>query len=199
MTVKVNSRNARMGFDNEEAVSYGWLMLLVFLILGAFSYFCVIALYNGVIEIANDDITAGLTSDQTKQAMAFNRELCMYMPVFMIIGAFVWAMVRGIGGSGATYQSFYTGWVIFFVCCITGFLMAFSGGMLIDRLYQSLDEAGYIQGAHISTDWADAQGATAFWFINLFYFMCYMIPVLGGAVFIQGIAKRTSGNQYIRG
>lgn len=182
----------------EDAVSYGWFMLLVFLILGAFSYFCIIALYNGVIAPANDDITEGLMSKQTKDALTFNRDLAMYLPVFMLIGAFVWAMVRGIGGSGATYQSFYTGYVIFVMCCIVGFLMAFAGGMLIDRLYITLDDQGYIQGDKIPESWGDIQGETMFWFINAFYFLCYMVPMLGGGVYIQGIAKRTSGSQYLR-
>jgi len=185
--------------SNDDAVAYGWFMLLVFLILGAFSYLCVITLYNGIITPANADIASGMTSEQTKNALFFNRDIAMYMPVFMLIGAFIWAMVRGIGGSGATYQSFYTGWVIFILCCIVGFLMSFAGGMLIDRLYTNLDDQGYIQGPKISTEWATAQGETMWWFINLFYFLCYMVPCLGGAVFFQGIAKRTSGSQYIRG
>lgn len=191
---------SRSGIDGsgEDAIAYGWFMLLVFLILGAFSYLCITALYNGILAPANADISAGMTSEQTKNALAFNRDIAMYMPVFMLLGAFVWAMVRGIGGSGATYQSFYTGWVIFILCCITGMLMAFAGGMLIDRLYGTLDDQGYIQGDKISAEWATAQGDTMWWFINLFYFLCYMVPCLGGAVFIQGIAKRTTGSQYMR-
>lgn len=185
---------------NEDAVAYGWFMLIVFLILGAMSYFCIVALYNGVIGgPANQEITDGTMSKQTKDALTFNRDLAMYLPVFMLVGAFIWAMVRGIGGSGATYQSFYTGWVVFVMCCMVGFLMAFCGGMLIDSLYSNLDEQGYIQGAKIPSSWGTIQGDTMFWFINAFYFLCYMVPMLGGGVFVQGIAKRTTGSQYIRG
>lgn len=184
---------------NEDAVSYGWFMLLVFLVLGAFSYLCVIALYNGVIGVANVNIGDGLTSEQTKNALSFNRDIAMYMPVFMLLGAFIWAMVRGIGGSGATYQSFYTGWVIFITCCMVAFLMSFAGGMLIDRLYSTLDEQGYTTGgAHMMAKWGTIQDNTIWWFMNLYYFLCYMVPCIGGAVFFQGIAKRTSGSQYIR-
>lgn len=183
---------------NDSGISYGWFMLLCFLVLGAFTYLCIVALYNGVIGVANTDITAGATSQQTKNAMSFNRDVAMYLPVVMIIGAFVWSAVRGIGGSGATYQSFYTGYVVLIICCITAFIMAFAGGMLIDRLYTNLDSLGYIQGSAIPADWGIVQGNTMWWFINLFYFLCYMVPFLGLAVFFQSIAKRTSGSQYIR-
>lgn len=183
----------------DDAIAYGWIMILIFLILGSFTYLCVIMLYNGVITQENIDISAGLTSEQTKQATSFNRDMAMYMPVFMLIGAFVWSMVRGIGGSGATYQSFYTGFVIFLLCCIVGFLMSYSGGMLIDRLYMNLDNIGYINNAtHMTAEWAAAQNNTIWTFINLYYFICYMVPVMGGAVYFQGIAKRTGGNVYIR-
>jgi hypothetical protein len=76
--------------------------------------------------------------------------------------------------------------------------MAFAGGMLIDRLYMTLDEEGYIHGDKLSAKWGNIQEDTMFWFINAFYFLCYMVPFLGGGVFVQSIAKRTSGSQYIR-
>lgn len=183
---------------NEDGVAYGWFMIGAFLILGALSYFCVMAIYNVVIEKENVEITAGTSSEATKNALAFNRDIGMYMPVFMIFGVFIWAMVRGIGGSGATFQTFYYGYIILFMACFVSFLMAFSGGMFIDKLYIALDARGYIGAPGLPADWAATQAANIYTFMNMYYGLCYIVPFIGLAVFFQSIAKRTSGSQYIR-
>jgi len=184
--------------SNDDAVAYGWYMIGAFLILGALSYFCTMAIYNVVIEKENVFIAANQTSLATKNALAFNRDMGMYMPVFMLIGVFIWAMVRGIGGSGATFQTFYFGYVILFLCCFISFLMSFAGGVFIDRLYITLDEQGYIGAAWMSADWVSAQNMV-FQFMNMYYGLCFIVPFIGLAMFFQSIAKRTSGSQYIRG
>ncbi len=184
---------------NEDAVSYGWFMIGAFLILGALSYFCTMAIYNVVIEKENVEITAGHSSEATKNALAFNRDMAMYMPVFMLIGVFIWAMVRGIGGSGATFQTFYFGYVILFLCCFISFVMAFAGGAFMDKLYTALDEREMIGEPGLSEVWANAQESHIFTIMNMFYGLCYIVPFIGLAVFFQSIAKRTSGSQYIRG
>ena len=128
-------------------------MILVFIFLGAITSIAIVTVENRVLDVANDDITAGTMSEQTANALEFNKQMGMYLPVLIIIGAFVWSMIRGIGGrgdfaGGATYQAFYTGWVILVLCCMTGFLMSFLGGMIIDQFYTALDNANMIQGTH---------------------------------------------------
>lgn len=184
---------------NDSGVSYGWFMILAFIILGAFSYFCVMAIYNVVIEKENEMISDGQSSQATRSALSFNRDLAMYMPVFMLVGVFIWAMVRGIGGSGATFQTFYFGYVILFLCCFVSFLMAFAGGIFIDNLYNALDERSLIGSPGLSAEWADVQVPHLYTMMNMFYGMCYIVPFIGLAVFFQAIARRTSGSQYIRG
>lgn len=183
---------------NEDAVAYGWFMIGAFLILGALSYFCIMAIYNVVIEKENTFIATNATSEATKDALAFNRDMGMYMPVFMLIGVFIWAMVRGIGGSGATFQTFYFGYVVLFLCCFISFIMAFAGGTFIDRFYSAMDEKGYIGAPGLDAKWATAQ-ESVFTFMNMYYGLCYIVPFIGLAMFFQSIAKRTSGSQYIRG
>lgn len=184
---------------NDDAVAYGWFMIGAFLILGAFSYFCIMAIYNVVIEKENTFIAANTTSQATKNALAFNRDMGMYMPVFMLVGVFVWAMVRGIGGSGATFQTFYFGYVILFLCCFIAFVMSFAGGLFIDRMYMAFDEKGYIGAPGLTANWAAAQVGNIYTIMNMYYGLCYITPFIGLAVFFQSIARRTSGSQYIRG
>lgn len=185
--------------DNEEAVSYGFLMIVIFLIFGAFIYGCVGALYNEIIGVANEQITEGTMSEQTRNAMEFNRNFCMGLPIVMLIGAFIWGIHRSIGGSGITYGAFHTGFVIMIACCIVGFIMAFLGGLLIDSLYTELDDQGYINGGeHINAKWGSIQESTSNFFINLYFFIAYIVPVLGAAVFFKSTVVETSGSQYLR-
>lgn len=183
---------------NDDAVAYGWFMIGAFLIFGAFTYFCTMAVYNVVIEKENTFIAANATSKSTKEALSFNRDMGLYLPVFMLIGVFIWAMVRGIGGSGATFQTFYFGFVVLFLCCFVAFLMSFAGGLFIDRLYSGLDARNLIGSPGLSADWAAAQASSIYTMMNLYYGLCYITPFIGLAVFFQSIAKRTSGSQYIR-
>jgi len=184
---------------NEDAIAYGWLMICIFLLLGAISWMAVSFAMNETIDLANENIAASKMSAQTRNTMEVARSVAMYMPVFMLIGAFVWTTLRGIGGSGATYQSFYTGWVIFFLCCLIGFYMAFLGGLMIDSLYTELDNQHYIDSTvHMPLEWANAQDATMWWFINAYYFLCCLVSIIGAFVFFQSIVRSTFGNRYIR-
>lgn len=174
-------------------------MIVLFLLLGAISWMAMSFVMNETISVANDNIADSKMSQQTKNTMDVARTIAMYLPVFMLIAAFIWSMLRGIGGSGATYQSFYTGWVIFFLCCLVGFYMAFLGGLLIDNLYTELDNHSYIGNTtHMSAAWVDAQESTMWWFINAYYFLCCFVSIIGAFVFFQSIVRSTFGNRYIR-
>lgn len=185
--------------SNDSGVAYGWFMIGAFILLGAFSYFCTMAIYNSVISTENSMINAGTSSEATKDAMSFNRDIALYLPVIMLIGVFIWAMVRGIGGSGATFQTFYFGYTILFLCCFVSLLMAFAGGIYIDNFYSALDDRGMIGSPGLSEEWSSVQIPNLYTLMNMFYGLCYIIPFVGLAVFFQSIARRTSGSQYIRG
>ena len=197
----MSHKSGSMGIDGsgEDGISYGWFMILAFLVLGALSYFCMMAIYNVVIEKENAFIAENATSKATKEALSFNRDMGMYLPVFMLIGVFIWAMVRGIGGSGTTYQTFYFGYVILITSCFVAFLMSFAGGTFIDKFYAEMDEKGYIGEPGLDAKWADVQVVNIYTVMNMYYGLCFITPFIGLAVYFQSIARRTSGSQYIRG
>ena len=197
-------RRHPMGGSGEDAIAYAWLMLLVFLILGSITYLSSMYFENSIMKIENKWIAEGKSSSQTVNAINFNRSIGMYLPVFMLLGAFIWAMLRGIGGrgdsgGGATYQAFYTGYVILVLCCLVGFIMSFLGGYLIDTLYTQLDKANMIQGTMITAEWNQAQQETMWGFINLYFGLCYIVPCIGAVVFFQAIVRKTQGSRYTQG
>lgn len=96
-----------------------------------------------------------------------------------------------------SFQVFGTGFILMIICITLGILMSFAGGTLIDML--TMGKTGQIltNNSHISADFQKSQLGTMFWFINLYYFLCYAIPILGVAIFIQSILPRTSGDRQI--
>jgi hypothetical protein len=196
----------RNGMDGsgEDAIAYGWFMILVFIFLGALMVIAFNAVENRVLDVANQDVTKGKMSVQTSNAIEFNKQIGMFLPVLMLLGVFIWAMIRGIGGrgdfgGGATFEAFYVGWVILLVSCVTGFMMSFLGGTIIDQFYTALDSANMIGGTMVSAEWNQAQEDTMWTFINAYYFLCYLCPILGVIVYFKGIVKKTQGNRYIQG
>lgn len=179
-------------------------MLLVFVIAAAFIYLFIGQTENALMVPINKLINAGTVSQQTAQAIAWNRNLTMALPILALIGAFVWSVIRGVGGrgdsyGGATFQSFFTGWIVLISCCLVGFMMSFTGGLVIDTLYTHLDNAGMIQSADISAEWNEAQASTMYQYINLYYLLCFLCPILGLAVFFQSIVRKTYGSRMTAG
>lgn len=95
------------------------------------------------------------------------------------------------------FQIFGTGFVLMIVCMSIGVLMSFAGGTIIDML--TMGETGELITNNSAVDpaWKDVQNDTMWWFINLYYFCCYAIPLLGIVIFIQSILPKTTGDRYI--
>jgi len=96
-----------------------------------------------------------------------------------------------------SFQVFGTGFILMIVCITLGILMSFGGGTLIDLM--TMGETGelLLNNTGVSAEFQAAQLGTMFWFINLYYFMCYAIPLLGIVIFIQSILPKTAGDRQI--
>lgn len=187
-------------YDNSIAIAYGWIMLLTFLFIAVMIYLAIGGVENQFLEPINTMIGKGTISTQTKNAIEWQRNMTMTLPVLALIGAFVWSVVRGVGGrgdsyGGATYQSFFSGWTMLVLFCVTGFIMSFVGGIFIDSIYTAFDNRGLIQGDWMPEDWKIVQADTMWWPINAYYSLCFITPLFGLFLFIQSIVRRTYGNR----
>jgi len=75
------------------------------------------------------------------------------------------------------------------VFIVVGLGLSYFGGMTLDTLYTEMSENGYDGG--VGTDW-DSTGCINI-FINIFYAVCYILPLMGIATFGLSLTKR---NRY---
>jgi len=98
----------------------------------------------------------------------------------------------------ASSVSVFTGaFYIFILMSITGILMIWMGGTVIDRIFTGIDSAGLYVGPNMPVEWQQAQLMWHF-FGNLFYFIGYLMPFLGLIIWISSIVKRTESSRYVQ-
>ena len=82
---------------NEEGIAYGWFMLSLFFLAGAGIWLGLNIVYNEFITAAINPMVAGGTMGmQTYNYLSFFIALEKYLPVFMLLGGFIWAINRAI-------------------------------------------------------------------------------------------------------
>jgi hypothetical protein len=91
----------------------------------------------------------------------------------------------------AEFSTFWAGFLFFLMCCVVTIIMAFYGGNFIDIMHNQQQ----ILPGHDS-DFATAAEGQVYWWINLYYAIMYMIPILGAVVWGQSIIKRVRESQY---
>ena len=90
--------------DNEEAIAYAWMAITIFLVFAAFMYLIYIKVVNSMIAGPagddsvgiNHDINEGKLSEQGKNAAQFNIDFATNIPIFTLLGIFVYAVARAI-------------------------------------------------------------------------------------------------------
>lgn len=91
----------------------------------------------------------------------------------------------------AEFNTFYWGFLAFVICCVCAFVMSWSGGYLIDKLHE---DSSTFPG-HDSNFAQQTQGQIYF-YINLYYLIMYILPVLGAIIWGQAIIKRVRQSAY---
>jgi hypothetical protein len=101
-----------------------------------------------------------------------------------------------------SFQQFMVGFSLFLVAILTGVIMSWCGGMLIDGFYSnSLNGHALVPDSVIayaaSPVYNDMSGlGTTVYYVNLFYFLCYLLPILGVVLFYQALVKYQSAEYY---
>lgn len=101
-----------------------------------------------------------------------------------------------------SFQQYVVGATLFLVAILSGIIMSWVGGQLIDGFYSnSLNGQplvppsliAYAQGPFYSA--TSGLGVTLY-FVNLFYLLCYALPILGAFMLWQSLVKYQSAEYY---
>jgi hypothetical protein len=95
-------------------------------------------------------------------------------------------------------QQFLIGFSLMLVAILTGIILSWVGGQIIDGLYGG----NYMPASVISyasgTDFYQKTSTmpVEIYFINLYYAMCFALPILGVLLFWQSFVKYQSASVY---
>jgi hypothetical protein len=83
-------------YTNDNGIAYIWFMLVVLLIVGAIMWMALSGVFNQFIGIFNGQIADGTVSEQTKQAVNFNMLAMGSVPIFLIVGTFIYSIMAAV-------------------------------------------------------------------------------------------------------
>jgi hypothetical protein len=101
-----------------------------------------------------------------------------------------------------SFQQYVIGFTLFLVAILTGLVMSWVGGQLIDGFYanelngQPLVPASLILYAQSPFYTATSNMSEAIYFVNLFYLLCYALPIIGCLLLWQSLVKYQSAEYY---
>jgi hypothetical protein len=85
----------------------------------------------------------------------------------------------------ADFDGLWMGFVTMVGCCLLGLLLSMFGGLILDSMWKQMDIAGAFD---VSPAWQSV--GTQYASLNLWYFFCALIPVLGIFNFVYSLIKK---------
>lgn len=82
--------------DNEEAVAFGWIWIIISIGFFALLYICFSPVVNEFVTITNDYSTAGTISEQTQEGVETGVNIFRWIPVIGILGALLFAYLYAV-------------------------------------------------------------------------------------------------------
>ena len=82
--------------------------------------------------------------------------------------------------------------MIGFIMMISGIMLSFCGGVALDAMTDSLDDI--VESYDVSEDW-DTTGERNL-LINLFYVICYSMPIIGLGIMYISVTRAMRYDQY---
>ena len=89
----------------------------------------------------------------------------------------------------ASIQSVAIGFVIFVTCIATSWLLAYTGGSTIDRVYNESQEYVLDHPSVDTTAFYQETKNLALGPINLFYLLIYGLPIIGLVILYQSVVR----------
>ncbi|MFA7162173.1 MAG: hypothetical protein WC083_06350 [Candidatus Methanomethylophilaceae archaeon] len=89
------------------------------------------------------------------------------------------------------FMPVWEGFVIMIVTILIGVVMSFAGGTVLESMIDGYTVAGAYD---VSPEWDTMGNINTI--CNLYFFLMYLIPVLGIAVFVTTILKRQKYDRY---
>lgn len=90
-----------------------------------------------------------------------------------------------------SFSAVWQGFIIMIVTIVIGVMMSLAGGTILDGLVDGFTMAGVYD---VPAEWD--QSGTINLVINLYYFLMYVIPLLGVAIFLVTIHQRKRYDRY---
>lgn len=82
-------------FD-DSGIAYGIGVLMIFLVVATALFNAFAPIINGVVDHHNTQVAAGDVSEQRKNSTAWNVTMWQTLPIWMLLGGLVWAVVRAL-------------------------------------------------------------------------------------------------------
>lgn len=185
--------------NNESGnVAYGWFMIVAYLIMAGLLWLAWSQVVDTILAVAiNPMIADGEMSLQTANAIGWGVNFIRYCIPVILLAIFMFSVNYAIvtsGGGGYDPGAMWMGILAFFICTMAGILLAFGGGLLIDQLHAASSDLPYE-----NSPTAVAMRGDLYFFINLFFFVCYCCPVLGTVLMFQSVVRRERGSAYTGG
>lgn len=104
-----------------------------------------------------------------------------------------------------SFQQYTVGVSLLFVAILSGIIMSWVGGQLIDGFYGNSFHGQplvpdslitYASQGPLYNQLATANIGPAVYFVNLFYLLCYALPILGCFMLWQSLVKYQSAEYY---
>ena len=89
------------------------------------------------------------------------------------------------------FVTVWEGFVIMVVCIIVGIIMSFAGGTILESMIDGYTTAGVYD---VPAEWNPMGGVNTL--VNIYFFLMYLIPVIGIACFIISVLKRQKYDRY---
>lgn len=82
--------------DNEDGIAYGWVVICITVVLGALLYLAFMQPVNGIIDVTNKEISDGMITQQSENAISFNVAMFSGIPIILLVGLLLYGVIRAI-------------------------------------------------------------------------------------------------------